>query len=86
MSDYAGRIDFPWGDPDPPDGYKVGDTVGIIHSDHETYMFDNPVGTIVAIENDSDDPEDTVYTVAVNAGCVAKDLYLVARATEGTPA
>lgn len=38
---------FIWGDKDPTGGFKTGDLVGIIYSDHEEYIFDNPEGVLV---------------------------------------
>ena len=48
-------MNFPWGDRDPESGYKVGDYVGIIYSDHDTYIFDNPKGIVVAVEDRVDE-------------------------------
>jgi len=72
-----GTPEFPWGDRNPEGGYKVGDEVGIIHSDHETYMFDNPTGKIVRLQDDGDDTPTVV--VLVEAYCHAGDLYLINR-------
>jgi hypothetical protein len=69
---------FPWGERDPEGGYRVGDRVGVIHSDHEEYIFDNPTGVITAIEQDGDGP---VLTVSVNAEVTPDQLYLIERGT-----
>jgi hypothetical protein len=50
----SGGDPFPWGDRDPVGGYKVGDRVGIIYSDHDNYIFDNPDGEVVAVDHDGD--------------------------------
>lgn len=72
--------DFPWGDRNPPGGYEVGDRVGILFSDHDRYLFDNPVGKVVAV--DFDDEDRALITVQVQADCAPEDLYLIARGEE----
>lgn len=62
--------EFPWGELHPQGGYRVGDYVGLIYSDHERYIFDNPTGVVVAVEEsctDADHPEpcDTCQQVTV---------------------
>lgn len=69
---------FPWGDLDPIDGYKVGDAVGIIYSDHEHYIFDNPTGEVVAVEQKSDEEFAEVFvTVQVKVSVPSSKLYKI---------
>jgi hypothetical protein len=73
----SGDRNFPWGEPNPVGGFKVGDYVGLIYSDHEEYIFDNPEGVVTAVEQDDD--EQTIITVAVSAQITADRVYLIAR-------
>jgi hypothetical protein len=82
---------FPWGDRHPEGGYKIGDVVGLIYSDHENYIFDNPTGIVVAVDDDcekhgfehEDDGACASVTVQVEATVNAgHHLYLIERATE----
>jgi hypothetical protein len=79
--------DFPWGDRDPEGGYRIGDTVGLIYSDHEDYVFDNPTGVVVDVrpydENDEDPDENGSrqqwVSLSVYAECSSEILYLIER-------
>jgi hypothetical protein len=64
---------FPWGDRDPVGGFKVGDHVGLIYSDHEEYIFDNPTGVITSIGDDG------TVTVKVEATIDSDRVYLIER-------
>jgi hypothetical protein len=46
--------------------YKIGDIVGISHSDHDDYFFDNPIGEIIKIDSPDEDGIQTI-TVLVKA-------------------
>ena len=78
--------EFPWGDPDPGK-YKLGDYVGLFYSDHERYIFDNPVGVVTEIEEDrfgdggldEDDVPEQYVTVEVLATVGASKLFLIER-------
>jgi hypothetical protein len=78
--------DFPWGERNPEGGYKVGDLVGIVHSDHADYLFDNPEGVITAMKEDEDAWEDDegeasnmFATVTVEVTVSTHKLYLISR-------
>jgi hypothetical protein len=78
--------DFPWGDRLPLGGYQIGDYVGLIYSDHEEYIFDNPTGTVTQIEGDCVDADHSDpctecqrVTVQVEAVIGAERLYLIER-------
>jgi hypothetical protein len=70
---------FPWGDRNPKDGYKVEDCVGIIHSDHENYLFDNPTGKVIKTAKDMvivqievEVPKDKMYLIERNGKLFSK--------------
>jgi hypothetical protein len=44
--------------------YKIGDMVIILHSDHDDYFFDDPVGNIIAINPPDEDGVET-FTVLI---------------------
>jgi hypothetical protein len=77
-----GSESFPWGDRDPVGGYKVGDVVGIIHSDHEDYLFDNPNGVVTAIAVDDEGMQQ--LTVTVETDVAADRCFLIGRPEEST--
>jgi Ser-tRNA(Ala) deacylase AlaX len=64
---------------DEPNDYKfkVGDTVGLIYSDHEEYVFDNPTGVVTHVEHEDDMPDQV--TVEVKATIGADRVYLIER-------
>jgi hypothetical protein len=68
--------DFPWGDRYPEGGYRIGDRVGLIYSDHTDYIFDNPTGIVTEVEEDS-------VTVQIEVSVDNERVYLIERgATE----
>ncbi len=70
--------EFPWGDRNPPEGFKVGDYVGIIHSD-ENPSFDNPEGQIVTIDEGEFEDDGLMIGVQVVTTIMENDLYLIKR-------
>jgi len=74
---------FPWGDRNPEGGFQVGDHVGLIYSDHEEYIFDNPTGTVTAVDEDEDLGQQV--TVEVEATFNADRVYLIARPERISP-
>lgn len=64
----------PWGERNPQGGYRVGDEVGVIFSDHEHYIFDNPTGVVTAVD-------DQTATISVMVGAMVNQdrLYLIER-------
>ena len=71
---------YHWGDPTPSGGFQVGDVVGLVYSDHEEYVFDNPVGVVTYIKPDPDeDGGDDMITVAVEATIGAHRVFLMGR-------
>lgn len=79
VTDYklvARTKDFPWGDQNPPGGFQVGDYVGLVYSDHDEYIFDNPVGFVTAL-NEEDGY--TRVTVEVEASIGSDRVFLMAR-------
>jgi hypothetical protein len=79
---------FPWGEREPEGGFKVGDYVGLIYSDHDNYVFDNPEGVIVDIEGEEPDEVDGEpgqrVTVEVRGSISADRVYLMFRPAPGT--
>lgn len=71
--------DFPWGEQNPQDGFKIGDRVGLIYSDHEEYIFDNPVGIVTAVGDSAGDQSDVTLSVVVDASIDASRVYLISR-------
>ena len=66
------------GDADPEGGYQVGDEVGLFYSDHDTYIFDNPTGVVVAIAEGEDGFEQRcAVEIGVEVG--SSHLYLIHR-------
>jgi len=65
--------DFPWGDPNPPGGYREDDFVGIVFSDHEHYIFDNPTGVVETVFRDGS------VLVRVMAHVHPDKLFLIGR-------
>jgi hypothetical protein len=90
--------DFPWGEISPEGGYQVGDRVGLFYSDHERYIFDNPVGVVTRVEENCDDadhpdpcPRCQEITVQIDPVTVYEhgdgtdeDLYLIDRKATGS--
>lgn len=74
---------FPWGDLDPEGGFQVGDRVGLIYSDHEEYVFDNPTGVVTAVEEGEPDLPARI-TVQVEATISADRVYLIQRSSTST--
>lgn len=70
---------FPFGELDPDGGFKVGDWVGLIYSDHEDYIFDNPQGIVTNVEDTGDGTGDAIVTVNVSASIGDHRVYLIAR-------
>lgn len=63
----------PFGDPNPPDGFQVGDYVALIYSDHGEYIFDNPRGVITAV----DTREYGVFLTVVVPALISSDRLLL---------
>jgi hypothetical protein len=75
--------DRPWGDSSPEGGFKVGDVVNLAYSDHDEYIFDNPRGVVVAVDEDEEYDEPDRVTVAVEATLPASRVLLIARPKAG---
>ena len=80
----AATDDFPFGDCDPPGGYREDDYVGLIYSDHEHYVFDNPCGFVREVS--TDEYGSVRVTVAVDATVGIDRLFLIARRKDAAPA
>jgi hypothetical protein len=46
---------------------QIGEMVDIVYSDHEHYIFDNPVGQVVSVDPGEDEDDTTWVTVMVEA-------------------
>jgi len=71
--------DFPWGMQNPPGGFQVGDYVGLIYSDHEEYVFDEPKGVVTKVEPMDWDESVSLITVEVEAAILSDRVYLIKR-------
>lgn len=73
---------FPWGDRNPEGGFQVGDYVGLIHSDHDDYIFDNPSGVVTHVEKAENEDDLDRITVQVDATVSADLVFLIDRHVE----